>query len=329
MLLSSRGSPSTRELAGPLDCPHDQEPSVILCIPFLACDPGQFDPAWIEHGWGVEANLFDRRDVMDIDTWNGIRRTVRRIATTFGPPAFTFHFPVNDCDYLQDRAVEKRLFEAIDMVADNNLDGLVLHSNRIRSVAEWVGLDIAAERQRYVEYVHGLADRVAGAPFWIGVENMPITGNDALELDPLFVFPEDFADLATGSVGITWDFCHYSYSVHVADLLARGELAGDADCHPNVRSCDYLDFAWLAPATVHHHFSAFQGVATRAGGTCVEGALPWAGLIPESVYEEAFAVIAASERARTLTLEIREADYHNRAAVYEAARWCERRLVHD
>ncbi|MFD7244540.1 hypothetical protein [Streptomyces massasporeus] len=299
---------------------------MILCIPFLACDPGQFDPSWVERGWGVEANLFDRRDVMDPDTWNGVRRTVRHIAATAGPPAFTFHFPVNDCDYVQDPAVEKRLFEAIDMVADNGMDGLVLHSNRIRSVREWNRLDIAVERRRYVEYLHKLADRVAGAPFWIGVENMPITGNDALELDPLFVFPEDFAGLATGNVGITWDFCHYSYSVHVAGLLAAGELGADAECHPHVRTCGYLDFARLAPATVHHHFSAFQGVATRTGGTCVEGELPSAGLVPESVYDQAFAVIAASPRARTVTLEIRETDYRDRVAVYEAARWCESRL---
>ncbi len=38
-------------------------------------------------------------------------------------------------------------------------------------------------------------------------------------------------------------------------------------------------------------------------------------------------MIARSERARTVTLEIRELDYCNRQAVYEAARWCEQRLA--
>ncbi|MFE2205051.1 hypothetical protein [Streptomyces rubiginosohelvolus] len=301
--------------------------SMILCIPFLASDPDQFDPRWIENGWGVEANLFDRDAIMDTDVWQGVRATVRRVARDERPPAFTFHFPVNDCDYLADPVVERRLFEAIDLVADNGLDGLVLHSNRIRSVAQWRQLDVEKERQQYVEYVHALADRVGDASFWIGLENMPITGNDALELDPLLVFPEDFDGLSVGNIGITWDFCHYSYSVYVAELLAAGELVEDADCYPNVRSSGYLDFARLGPMTVHHHFSSFEGVATRAGGVCREGALPTDGVVPESVNEQAFALIAKSERARTVTLEIREHDYHNRQAVYEAARWCEQRLA--
>ncbi|MFG2348684.1 hypothetical protein [Streptomyces phaeochromogenes] len=302
---------------------------MILCIPFLASDPAQFDPGWIERGWGVEASLFDRNDIMDADVWDGVRGTVRRIATDHQPSAFTFHFPVNDCDFLADPAVERRLVEAIDLVADNGLDGLVLHSNRIRSVEDWQRLDIEMERRYFIEYIHRLADRVGDAPFWIGVENMPIMGNDALELDPLLVFPQDFQDLSTGNIGITWDFCHYSYSVYVAGLLAAGELAADTDCYPNVRSADYLDFTRLAPVTVHHHFSSFQGVATRAGGVCLEGALPTAGLVSEAINDEAFAVIARSERARTVTLEIRELDYHNRRAVYEAASWCEQRLVSE
>lgn len=275
---------------------------------------------------GVEANLFDRHDIADADSWREVQSTVRRVAQTNRPQAFTFHFPVNDCDYLGDPLMEQRLFEAIDMVADNELDGLVLHSNRIRSAEEWRRLDIAAERDRLREYVTRLADRVDGASFWIGLENMPITGNDAQELDPLLVFPDDFRGMSRKNVGITWDFCHYSYSVHIAGLLARGELAEDASYYPHTQPADYLDFADLAPATVHHHFSSFQGVATRAGGRCMEGALPTQGDLPESVYDAAFDVIASSERARTVTLEIQEHDYHHRSQVYKAAAWCEQRL---
>jgi hypothetical protein len=203
------------------------------------------------------------------------------------------------------------------------MDGLVVHSNRFESLDTWRRLDMGREREKLAHYLDRLRVRVSGAQFWIGLENMPIIGNDATDIDPLLVFPQDFTGLTGGNIGITWDFCHYSYSVHVAGLLRSGQLAA-ADDYPAVQAAGFYDFQDLSPDIVHHHFAAFQGVATREGGRCVEGVPPWRATVAEDVYVQAFRLISGSQRARTITLEIREDDYRRRSEVYAVARWCRR-----
>lgn len=298
---------------------------MILSIPFLASDARQFDPGWVDRGCGVEASLFDRADLDDPRVWDGVRATVRGIARDVRPRAFTFHFPVNDCDYVAEPAVRRRLLQAIDLVAECGLDGLVLHTNRTRTVEWWRRADLAAEADRFATYIDGIRELIAGAPFWVGLENVPVVGNDAADADPLLVYASDAARWAGGNVGVTLDYCHYSYSTHVASRCASG-LADATELY--VRTVDEgpLGFLPVLPLTVHHHFSAFRGLATRAGGRCVEGVPPWAGTLPESVYEQAFRAIAASG-ARVTTLEIREEDYLARRSVFEVIRWCERILA--
>ncbi|GAA3086037.1 hypothetical protein GCM10017562_65090 [Streptomyces roseofulvus] len=293
-----------------------------LAIPFLACEPEQYDPAWADEGFGTEASLFDRADLLDPDSWATVRRTVRSVAGARRHPSFTFHFPVNDCDYVADPVVRDRLWEAVDMVADNELDGLVLHSNRVRTTEQWRELDLRAERDRFAEFVQELGRRVAGERFWIGLENMPLMGNDATDFDPLLVFPQDVAGLCSDNIGLTWDFCHYSYSVHIAGLLAQGLVPDSSDYVPVPDGVGHLDFTTIDDLIVHHHFSAFLGQAVRGGEQCIEGVAPWESTLPERVYADAFAAIARSARARTVTLEIREEDYRRRTKVFEVARWC-------
>jgi hypothetical protein len=295
---------------------------MILSIPFLASRIEQFNPAFVEQGFGIEASLFDRRDLVDADTWATTCRNVRRLAKEACAPSFTFHFPVNDCDYLADSLIRDRLWEALDLTASCGLDGMVLHSNRIFPTDDWRRRDLAGERARYAEFVAGLRERVRGAEFWIGLENMPITGNDACELDPLLVFPGDFDGLCGGNVGITWDFCHYSYSVHVASCLRDGRLAERED-YPNVTEDGFFAFERLAPHIVHYHFSAFSGVASRVTGSmCTEGVPPWEASVEEAVYREAFARMLRTGRAKAATLEIRERDYTKREVAQRVAAWC-------
>lgn len=293
-----------------------------LCIPFLASDPRQYDPEWAELGFGTEAVVFDREAVLDPDIWGTVRRTVRDVALSRRHPAMTFHFPVNDCDFVADPAVRDRLWQAIDLVADCGLDGMVLHSNRLRSPAQWRMLDVPGERARFADFIGTLREKIAGEHFWVGLENMPIMGNDATDLDPLLVFPEDFAGIPQDNVGITWDFCHFSYSVHVAHLLSH-RLLPDREDYQGVREAGYMDFLGIADQIVHYHFSAFKGVAVRGSEQCLEGMAPWESTVAEEVYQQAFAGVLASKRAQTVTLEIRENNYHNRSKVFEVARWCQ------
>ncbi|GAA3229053.1 TIM barrel protein [Nonomuraea helvata] len=295
---------------------------MILNIPFLASDESQFDPRWAEQGYGVEASLFDRAGVMDDDIWRRVRATVRRIARDVRPRSFTFHFPVNDSDFVAEPAVLDRVFQAIDLAAEHGLDGIVLHTNRTRPIERWHAMDLAAERRRLVETVALIRARAAGAACWIGLENLPVVGNDATDADPLLVYAADMPPYVGGNVGVTLDFCHYSYSVHVAALRRAGQLA-EPELYVRVLDESFEDFVPMLPYIVHHHFSAFRGLASRAGGRCVEGVLPWLGTVGEPVYAAAFRAIAASG-ARAVTLEIREDDYRRRRNVFRMIRWCER-----
>lgn len=300
---------------------------MILSIPFLASRMEQFSPATLEQGFGVEASLFDRQDIVDPEVWRQVQANTLRIAREHRPASYTFHFPVNDCNYLEDPLVRQRVWESLELVDACGMDGLVLHSNLIYPTDEWRRLDPARKWEQYREFAQELQQRTRGARFWVGLENMPIHGNDAEELDPVLVFPHDFEGLYGGNVGITWDFCHYSYSVFVASKLLANEL-DELDEYPRVQPAGYMDFLALGDHIVHYHFSAFRGVASRRRGTrCVEGMPPWDADVPEAVYREAFAHICRS-KAKATTLEIRETDYRFRKMAFQVADWC-RTLMED
>lgn len=294
---------------------------MILSIPFLASRLEQFSPTAVEAGFGVEASVFDRHDLIDTETWRCIRNNTQWIAREYSPSSYTFHFPVNDCNYVKDPVVRQRLWECLDLVEACKMDGMVLHSNLVYPTDDWVKLDVSRKRDEYLMFLEELRSRVAGRNLWIGLENMPIHGNDATELDPLLVYPRDFEGMVGGNIGVTWDFCHFSYSVHVSQLILSGAF-GERDEYPRLQSARYHDFLALGDAIVHYHFSAFRGLASRRLGTkCIEGVAPWEGDLEEAVYSEAFALLCSTS-VKAVTLEIREHDYCNRNAVQEVARWC-------
>ncbi|CAL9367987.1 hypothetical protein SUDANB105_00802 [Streptomyces sp. enrichment culture] len=302
--------------------------STVLSIPFLASRAEQYDPRWTEDGLGTEASLFDRADLEDEATWRQVWRTVGRIARDDRPPSFTFHFPVNDCDWIGDPWVRARLDETIERAGELGLDGIVLHSNRWRTVAEWQRRDLAAERALLAERVANLRERLTGAGPWIGLENMPLTGNDGTDLDPLLLVPADYTDLVGGNVGITWDFCHYSYTVEMTRRIAAGSLE-PRSWYPDVGLPSFDDFEELGPALRHFHFSAFSGFADASRGrVCAEGVLPWQADVPEPVYVSALRSMAAMPHVKAITLEIAERDYTQRENVFAVARWC-RRVIEE
>lgn len=295
---------------------------MILSIPFLATKLDQFDPSSVAKGFGVEASLFDRADIIDDTRWHTVQRNVEEVSSRHEPPSFTFHFPVNDCNYVEDGAVRNRLYESLELVDRYDLNGLVLHSNQVYSVHEWMQLDLPRVREKFSEFVGDLRRRVEGANFWIGLENMPIMGNQGVDLDPLLVFPDDFAGLLGGNVGVTWDFCHYSYSVHVVDLLETGKLR-ERQFYPSIKSAGFDSFESLAPHIFHFHFSAFNGVASVISGVqCREGQLPWEATLPSEIYADAFKLMAQVAPRSAVTLEIAETDYCQRENAYLVADWC-------
>jgi hypothetical protein len=303
--------------------------NVILSVPFLATDPRQFDPGLVEHGHGVEASLFDGRDVLNAGTWRNVQSTLAAVVR-HEPPSTTFHFPCNDADYVTDPVVRSRLREVLLVAVDLGLQGVVLHSNRVATAAEWRTRNLVDERHRLAAALEDVSEVLHGSDTWLGIENMPVTGNDAEELDPLYVYAEDLLSHCSERVGVTWDVCHYAYTAHVSHGLATGAIVQDVRDYPNLLDLGGDDVplvpAALAGRLKHGHLSAFKGVAdARRGTACAEGRLPWDSDVPESRYADALQALRASG-AKAVTLEVAEDDYCRRLALPRMLEWCERRL---
>ena len=304
--------------------------SVRFSFPFLATDWSQFDAGWGDEGCGAEAVIFDRSDLVDSARWALVETNLRRAAPLMGS-RLLFHFPVNESNYVEDPLIRDRLWYCLDLAANLGLGGIVLHSNIVRPVRAWSPESANVATLAFLDFAALLARRLEGAPMWVGLENMPIMGNDALDLDPTLVFPADFAGLCSGQLGITWDLCHWSYSVHVVEKILTREL-NERDFYPRLREAQYLDFARICDRIVHFHFSGFRGLARVHGGgvkQCHEGVGPWEADVPEAVYEQMLSAMAGATRAQTITFEVAEESYRVRPRTRAVMEWCRRRIAED
>lgn len=300
------------------------------CLPFLATDLSQFDPDWAEQDLAVEAVVFDAEDLLEAERWALVRRNLAEVAVRMPPGRLLFHFPVNRANYVEDEAVRRRLWQCFELAAQFGVAGVVLHSNQIRPVEDWTPDLAVRTRDRFAEFCVHLRDRLRDAPFWVGLENMPIMGNYGRELDPTLVFPSDFEGLCGGQLRITWDLCHYSYTMYVVEQLRAGVLdERERRAYPSLREHGLFDFLDLAPDIVHWHFSAFRGLARTQPGPdgrrerCHEGQTPWAASVPESTYAQLLAAMRGLPHVQQVTFEVAEDDYRNRVNTRAVMRWCD------
>lgn len=290
--------------------------------PFLATDIRQWDSAWSDSGGVTEAVIFDRAALCGAANWAAVQANLQLVAERRGP--VIFHFPVNDSNYILDGIVRDRLWQVLDVLDAVGAIGLVLHSNQTMPTAYWTASTTRAAQERFAAFIPRLQERITGSSFWVGLENMPIMGNDGSEFDPVLVYPEDFTTFEYGvNLGITWDFCHYSYTVHVGELLQQGSLR-EHRYYPHLRRDCSIDSLWaLREHVLHLHFSAFTGVATvDGGGECREGVVPWESTLGIRYYEDLLLQAAGRfPQASTVTLEITEDDYLMRKRFGSVYKW--------
>jgi hypothetical protein len=283
---------------------------MLISCPFLATSQRQFLAAEA-CGDACEATVFDR-SALDVSSWSNLWRAVEHVSRSRGPSNVTVHFPVNDSDYVADTFVADRLMEAATRVADMGLHGLIVHSNRIRSIEAWQAMSVTEERERVLEELARL-NMHRSTPVPIFIENMPIMDNYGMEIDPIFVFPGDFKDVSTVGISIVWDICHYSNTVAVVREVAAGKQR--PEYYPNIQDCDMLDFLGISDRIGHWHFSAFSGIAnpSKPGTRCVEGVRPDSSTLGESVYAAMLRGLSSAMAENThLVLEIQETDYTDR-----------------
>ncbi|MCH9608822.1 MAG: hypothetical protein S4CHLAM45_07340 [Chlamydiales bacterium] len=285
-------------------------------IPFLAKDETQLIPPGILGNEAVEAVLFDRAD---LDDWEGAWKTIKKATKFYGHENVSFHFPVNDSDYVADPFVAHRLKEALQRATDLGLHGVVVHSNRIRLLEEWPTIDVKNWQQQVADKLIAIRAAVSGNT-WLALENMPIMDNYGIEIDPLFVFPSDFHILKETSVGVIWDLCHFTSTLANLQALKAGRQKKEH--YPNIQEVDLLDFVEISDQIVHWHFSAFQGVANpQTGEQCKEGVLPSKSELGEEIYATCISKVMQLEKPAHLVFEIQEDDYSVRTNALEMIRW--------
>lgn len=281
-----------------------------LSLSFLANDITQLPMPGKYGNTGVEAVLFDR-DHLKKEYWELGWKNVREAARLYGSKNVTYHFPVNESDYVQDAYVRQKLFDAYMRACDLGLAGLVVHSNRIRECGTWRKFDPFAERNRVTELLSRIRAADESSATWLGLENMPIVGNFGLETDPLFAFADDFKNTPP-NVGVVWDVCHAMSSLAYIAAFQKGLLPKTVIA----RFDDFLSFdpSILNNRIVHWHFAAHKGLNNPDANTvCIEGVLPTEGDLESGIYESAMRKIAQTTGTmRTVNFEVREEDYQNR-----------------
>jgi len=258
---------------------------------------------------GVESALFNREDLEETP-WKLVWDNIAIACERYGSENVSFHFPVNDSDFVADSFVRKRLTDALQRASDYGLRGVVVHSNRISSFDEWRTRNLAVERRSVVETLCAVREEVH-SPTWLGLENMPVMGNFGKEIDPIFVYPDDFQILVGTDVGIVWDICHSFGTIAQIEEVTLGKQA--EYCYPSIRQMDFLEFTRLSDQIVHWHFSSFVGTANpETGSICREGVLPSEGSVSESKYRRAFIEMEKVDPSRYVNFEVKESDYLNR-----------------
>lgn len=289
-----------------------------ISIPFLATRFEQL-PRYFENQ-AVEGVIFDRQD-LDEPSWACVWKNMQEAVKLYQPENVTFHFPVNACDYTEDLFVRRRLEEVVKRASDMGLQGVVVHSNRIRSFDAWSRLNLSEERLKVVDALVHVSQSRTGTTTWMALENMPLMDNHGIEIDPLFCFPSDFQAVQDAGLPIVWDFCHYSNTL-ANNALARAKLQ-PSFYYPNLQEAELEDVLSLKGSIYHWHFSAFKGITNPTSSErCVEGVLPEQSTLGEAFYQRCFQILEnmSSERDHVV-LEIQDEDYTNRLCAPKMMSW--------
>lgn len=279
-------------------------------LSFLGYDRGQLPELGRYGNEAVEAVLFSS-DHLVTELWQATWTNIETAIAQYGADNVTFHFPMNESDYVEDDFIYRRLVESYQRASDLDLAGVIVHSNRIRPAVEWQRFDQAAERTQIGELLATLRETNSSSSTWLALENMPSVGNYGDEIDPLYVCPTDF-DTLPSNVGIVWDVCHALCSLQYAQAHEDGQLSDSIYLRPHAGI--FNNFGSIGERVVHWHFASSKGLnIPLLGTTCSEGMLPEEGDMPELVYADQIRAIQAVGSTAAVNFEVQENDYSQRS----------------
>ncbi|MCL1936759.1 MAG: hypothetical protein FWF57_10355 [Defluviitaleaceae bacterium] len=244
-------------------------------IAFNLLDVRQVNSEWIQLGCGVEGHIFDGFDFIDKNCFNNLENSIQ-IIKNMNPKKLTLHFPTSNASYIDNDKMLNNLFRFIEIALKYDIEVLTLHTNDFVKVEDYKNYNISKRKSMFISLLDKLDKELKNTNLYIGIENIPIIGNEADEFDPLFVMPDSFQDIKNFSnIKTTFDICHWLityYTLKSIALLKREDFILNID--------DFLEISNI----IHFHFSSFRNLLIPySEGICQEGLKPYEGLPEESV----------------------------------------------
>lgn len=282
-----------------------------LCVPFLLTDSVQIPNTLIkQRGLWLEANIFDGRELAAVIKKNQFSKLLQKAARTASVRAF--HFPIENCDYLESKTLSQLLYKTIKIIGENKIPYLILHSNHIRLMEEFNHEQLPQIRQKYFDFYKILGKFARSQNVTVCLENLPIIGNEGNDFDSVFVFPPDFKGLSMTGIKIAWDLGHWAYTCDGFPALSK-KIKSLPKVHPT-----FLNFLELKKNIAHFHFSSFKNLGSLK---CAEGIIPQSGDFNEKTLAQACRILHEEPREIGMTLEIKEKNYHNRTNLTKTIQW--------
>lgn len=296
---------------------------------FYALDATQMDKKVQNTIGRIEAILFNREDLRQ-EHWDKAWENIKKAVNMYGNYNVSFHFPVNESDYINDVFVRNRLIEALKRGADLGIRLIVLHSNQRLLLDEWKNINIQKKRSHFINELYNIVNK-ADKNIIVGLENMPPIGNLNDDAEPLFLFPSDFKSIDHPQIKITFDINHF-FNVIATMKTACNDKAFKNKLPIYSDDCDFFDFEQIKDKIVHWHFSGFHTIANPIINQITkEGCCPWESrVVEEDKYAKAAKFIIENnkiENQKSVIFEVEDCNYSNRINVLKTVDWFKRQAV--
>jgi hypothetical protein len=282
-----------------------------LSVPFLLTNDKQLPKKLIKkYDLWLEANVFDSNQLISLVEKNKFSKLLKK-AKLIGN-VHSFHFPVENADYMESKIVKNLLFETIRIIGVNKIPYLVLHSNHIRPMGKFDHKKLPHIRKRYFDFYKSLGEFAQSQNVIVCIENLPIIGNMGDDFDSVFVFPKDFNNLPKNGIRIVWDLGHWAYTCNIFKTVSKTikSLPKSTPIFP--------DFIKLKKNISHFHFSSFKKLNSLM---CREGIVPRDGDFNEDELVKCCKIINKWPQEIGMTLEIQEKDYRKRINLIKTIKW--------
>lgn len=271
------------------------------------------------NGFGkVEAILFSRDDLSD-EKWEIAWKNIKEMVDIKGKKNVSFHFPMDNCDYVNDNFVRNRLEDAVRRANKLGIKKIVIHPNLRYQISEWKYID----RNKMRDILYEIVSNIKSDKTLLCIENMPPIGNKYDDGDSAIIFMDDL----TNGCNYTLDICHY-FNV-VETMKKTDKEKAWKEVLAEIKVCDYFDFLDKLNYIKHFHFSAFREIANPfENQVCIEGVLPNDSCVDEDIYKLAMKIIYedAVSNDKSIIFEISEEDYTNRKNIFKMLEWAKKNV---